>query len=188
MPSRANSAFPGGSLLFSPTPAMLLIDIDGTSARARTRACRGACAGRRLAPLRRRRRGRHRFPDFAGQGRSQAGRRGASTPRWANGRIAERTAMNGFGLVQLVARLQRPSLLQLATYRRAGAAWRMLLRRAELLEGAGQIELTINPALRAEADADSFAELRAPHRPPGAVARRSRPCHRGAPRPTRAAL
>ena len=72
----------------------------------------------------------------------------------------ERTAMNGFGFVQIVARLERPSLLQRATYHRAGFAARQLLRRAERLEGAGMLELTAHPALIKQLTEAWLEELR----------------------------
>lgn len=65
----------------------------------------------------------------------------------------ERTAMNGFGFVQLVARLTGPSLLHRFTSGRLGMAARMALRRAELAadEGAGRtLLLTVHPALHAK--------------------------------------
>ena len=68
---------------------------------------------------------------------------GAALADWPH----ERTAMNGFGLVQIVARLERPSLLHLAAWQRLALVWRQLLRRAELLEGPGTLELSIHPSL-----------------------------------------
>jgi len=58
--------------------------------------------------------------------------------------------MNGFGFVQIVARLQRPSLLHRAQFERAGMAARYLLRCAEHLDGTGRaIELCAHPAVLA---------------------------------------
>ena len=150
-------AFPGGSLLFSPAPAMLLIDIDGTLP---PRELALAAVPALAAALCRFDIGGSVGIDFPTL-QARADRKavdealGAALAEWPH----ERTAMNGFGFVQLVARLERPSLLHLATWRRTAAAWRMLLRRAELLDGAGQIELAINPALRAEVDPQVYAEL-----------------------------
>jgi hypothetical protein len=59
----------------------------------------------------------------------------------------ERTAMNGFGFVQIVRPRQRASLVELAQDRAAFEA-RALLRRA-VLEGAGARRLVVHPAVLA---------------------------------------
>lgn len=139
--------FPGGVLTISPTPAMTVIDIDGNlPARALALAAVQPLATsiRRL--------------DLAGSIAidfptlsDKADRQAVDTAmaQALQGWPHERTAMNGFGLVQLVARLERPSLLQRLSANRLGAAARMLLRRAELVHEPGRdLLLTAHPSIR----------------------------------------
>lgn len=149
--------FPAGALLFAPTPAMTTVDIDGSRpARALALAAIPELAG----ALRRFDLGGAVAVDFPTL-QDKADRRavdealGAKLGDWPH----ERTAMNGFGLIQLVARLERPSLLHLATWQRHALVWRRLLRNAEALEGAGAIELSIHPSLERAIEADHLASL-----------------------------
>lgn len=140
--------FPGGALLFSPTPAMLLLDIDGT---LDPRALAMAAVQPLAAALRRFDAGGNIGIDFPTL-QTKDDRRAvdealaAALAGWPH----ERTAMNGFGFVQLVARLNRPSLLHRAAFQRAAFAARALLRRAERLQGAGALELGFHPSLATE--------------------------------------
>lgn len=150
-------AFAGGTLLFAPTPAMTTIDIDGDlPPRALAQAAvpalatalsRFGLAGSVVID----------FPTLP----DKADRRAIDTAlsEALADRPHERTAMNGFGLVQIVTRLERPSLLHLARWQRAGLIWRRLLRRAESLPGAGSIELAVHPALESALRPDHLAEL-----------------------------
>lgn len=72
----------------------------------------------------------------------------------------ERTAMNGFGFVQLVARLEGPSLLQRFAASRTGMCARMALRAAEMAAGSGRVMLlSIHPALKAKLKPEWLDEL-----------------------------
>lgn len=152
-------AFAGGNLVITPTPAMTLIDIDGGgSARelalaavpAIARAIRQMDLGGNIGID---------FPTITAKADRKAVDAALETALddWPH----ERTAMNGFGFVQIIARLQLPSLLHRLTFERASACARYLLRHAERLEGAGRyLLLTCHPAVKAKIDDGWLIELR----------------------------
>ena len=154
--STGEVAFAGGSLLFSATPAMTLIDVDGDLPPR-------ALALAAVPPIARWLRlfdcGGSIGVDFPTL-EAKADRKAvdealeAALADWPH----ERTAMNGFGFVQIVARLEGPSLLHRFATSRIGLAARLALRRAESVEGAGATLLTIHPALRAKLRDEWIAE------------------------------
>lgn len=131
--------FAGGALLFYPTPAMTLIDVDGEAAPF---ALASAAVAPLASALRRFDLGGNIGIDFPTLAEKRKRREVDDTlSRALTDWPHERTAMNGFGFVQLVARFERPSLLTRLAQDRTGAAARHLLREAEGLQGAGDILL-----------------------------------------------
>ena len=134
--------FAGGELRISPTPAMTLIDIDGSlppGELATLGAAEAAKAIRRLDI------GGSIGIDLPTSG-SKATRQAAADAIDAHlPRPFERTAVNGFGFVQIVRPRRRASLVELALDRTPFEA-RTLLRKAEL-EPPGAKRLVAHPAV-----------------------------------------
>ena len=134
--------FPGGRLRTSPTPAMILIDVDGTLPAEEL-----AIAGARAAGQAIRRLGLAGsigidLPTVEGKAARQAA---AAAIDAVLPLPFERTAVNGFGFVQIVRPRKRASLVEIYTGDRPAAEARALLRRAASETGAGR--LAAHPAV-----------------------------------------
>jgi ribonuclease G len=134
--------FTGGRLRISLTPAMTLIDVDGVLSPSELAVAGSAEVARAIRRLGISGSIGVDLPTVAGKAARQAAAAAidAHLPQ-----PFERTAVNGFGFVQIVRPRSRPSLLE--TWRdRAGAEARALLRRA-VLSGSGPRRLVAHPAL-----------------------------------------
>lgn len=136
-------AFAGGSLTVSPTPAMTVIDIDGDIA---PRLLALAAAPVLAHTIRRHGIGGSIVADFPAL-EAKADRSAVVDAFDAAMLIAcERTAINGFGLMQVIARRTRASLIEMHTA--DPVRWRLLgkLRSAERERGTGTLGLDLSPA------------------------------------------
>ncbi len=138
------TSFPGGALRISLTPAMTLIDVDGTlgpaslalaGARAAATAIRlfGLCGSIGID-----------LPTLSGKAERVACAEAfdALLPL-----PFERTAINGFGFMQVVRPRHRASLCELVQSDPAAAAARALLRRVERSGMTGQVTLVASAAV-----------------------------------------
>jgi hypothetical protein len=135
--------FAGGELRISPTPAMTLIDVDGTLP-AEQLAINGASAAAKA--IRRLDIGGSIGIDLPTTGSKAARQAAASAIDEILEQPFERTAVNGFGFVQIVRPRLRASLVELAADR-ANFEARALLRRAGRETAATR--LAVHPAVAA---------------------------------------
>ncbi len=136
--------FEGGSLLVSLTPAMTLFDVDGPL--APFELAKRAAKEIALALVR--------F-DISGnigidfptlQAKAERAAVTAIFDEYMTGNC-ERTAINGFGFMQIVSRKLRPSLLEILQANRSVNAALQLLRQAERDRGTGAMRLEVHPAV-----------------------------------------
>jgi len=151
--------FPGGALRMSLTPAMTLFDVDGHLAPAELARAGAAAAARAI----------RRFaiggsigidlPTLPARADRQAA---AAAVDDALPQPFERTAVSGFGFLQIVRRRERPSIAEIVQHDPAGAAARALLRRAQRSAGQGPAVLHAASAVidRLERRADWLEALR----------------------------
>ena len=140
--------FAGGELSISPTPAMTLVDVDGHLP-AEELAIVGATAAAKA--IRRLDIGGSIGIDLPTSGSKSARLQSAAAIDKYLPPPFERTAVNGFGFVQVVRPRVRASLIELAQDRAAFEA-RAMLRRAAL-ETPGAKRLVLHPALAAALEA-----------------------------------
>jgi ribonuclease G len=157
--ARGEIAFPGGALRMSLTPAMILFDVDGALPPAELALAGAAAAARAI----------RRFglggsigidlPTLADRADRQAA---AAAFDAVLPPPFERTAVNGFGFLQIVRRRERASIPEIVQSDPAGAAARALLRRAQRASGHGPLTLQAAPAViaRLEAEAGWLEALR----------------------------
>ena len=134
--------FTGGTLRISLTPAMTLIDVDGNLPPTELAVAGAAAAAQAIRRL-----------GIGGSIGIDLPTIGGKAPRQAAAEAIdhqlpqpfERTAVNGFGFVQIVRPRTRASLLELFSDRAAAQA-RALLRRAAL-SGSGAKRLAAHPAV-----------------------------------------
>ena len=156
--SSASLDFPGGEVLVSVTPAMTVIDVDGVGSSREVALSAVPAIARALAWFDLGGNIGIDFPTLAAKDDRRAVDEalGAALVGWPH----ERTAMNGFGFVQLVARLEGPSLLHRFATSRTGMCARYAVRVAERAEGHGPIlELRVHPALKAKLKPEWLGEL-----------------------------
>jgi hypothetical protein len=136
--------FAGGALWVDATPAMLLIDIDGegnvlalaqAGAKAAARVIRCCDVGGSIGID---------FPSLGGRAERLA--IDALMDEYLP-QPFERTAVNGFGLMQIVRRRDRPSLIEQVRFDPVATDVALLLRQAERAVGAGALQLTARPAV-----------------------------------------
>lgn len=159
--SSGSIAFPNGEILVSVTPAMTVIDIDGVGGPREVALAAVPAIAQALAWFDL---GGNIGIDFPTLPTKEDRRAVDAALDAALGAFPhERTAMNGFGFVQIVARLTGPSLLHRFATARLGMAARMALRRAELAADAGGggrvLQLAVHPALKAKLKEAWLAEL-----------------------------
>jgi hypothetical protein len=142
--------FATGSLLIAATPAMTLIDVDGDAPPLPLSLAAATATAQAIQRLGIQGSIGIDFPNLSDKVDRQAV---AEVFDAAMIGPFERTAVNGFGFLQLITRRQRPSLLELMQGNAVQAHLMALLRRAERDRGAGPMALVAHPAITAQLSA-----------------------------------
>jgi len=151
--------FTRGQLTVSPTPAMTLIDIDGPPPLLPLAHAAVPAIGAALARLDIAGSVGIDFPGLDSRTERQAVDQALDAALAATGWRGERTGMNGFGFVQLISRLARPSLIARMAFHPARGAAHALLRQAERVAEPGALVLVAHPSVLAVIDPTLEAEL-----------------------------
>ncbi len=139
--------FAGGALRMSLTPAMTLFDVDGALEPAALAIAGAAAAGRAIRRLGISGSVGIDLPTLT----SKEGRQAAAAALDAVlPQPFERTAVNGFGFLQIVRRRERPSIPETVQSDPVGAAARLLLRQAQRSRGQGERTIHAAPVVVAQ--------------------------------------
>lgn len=133
--------FPGGTLNLQPTPAFLAVDVDGESPEP-VAACTALARLIRLWDL-----SGSIVVDLPGADRAARQSAAAAIDAGLAGQPFERTAINGFGLMQIVLPRRGPSMLERAMLDRAGTAAIALLAAALREPRPGALRLEAAPPI-----------------------------------------
>lgn len=149
--------FDGGSLSITPTSAMTVIDIDGDGDPVKLARSAAAEVGRAVALFDLQGNIGVDFPTIAGKAdRVELGEIFDAHMD----RQCERTAVNGFGFMQIVTRRERASLCERVAADPVTAAALQLLHTAERYTGTAPfLDLVAHPALSQALSDDRLAEL-----------------------------
>lgn len=145
-------AFTGGALRMSLTPAMTLFDVDGALPPEELAVAGARAAGRAIRRL-----------GVTGSigidlptlERKSSRQRAAEALDAVLPAPFERTAVNGFGFLQVIRRRERPSVPEMVQGDPIGAAARALLRRAERAPGSGTLILSAATSVAARIEKES---------------------------------
>jgi hypothetical protein len=143
-------AFDGGALHVSLTPAMTLIDVDGDMAPPALALAAAKAAAQTIQRLDLQGNIGIDFPTLEAKSDRQAA---AEAFDAAMSGSFERTAINGFGFMQILTRRARPSIPETVQYRSAQSEALALLRRAGRDRGTGPMQLVAHVAVLAQIEA-----------------------------------